>query len=183
MATTAENVAVALTGGVYYAPAGTALPTDATTTLNVAFDELGYITEEGVSQMIEESTTKIRAWQNGDTVREVQTAHDLMYGFTCLETNENVLAVYYGNYAAGVVEVNAAPGTRGCWVFQIADGDQDIRIVVPDGQVTDRGDISYVNGNAISYPMQITCYPDADYNGSEDQPAKAYIYYSPAIST
>lgn len=176
MALNTQDVIVGLTGGVFYAPNGTALPTDATTPLGVGYDELGYISEDGVTEANDETTQKIRAWQNGDTVREVQTAHDLMYSFACLETNEAVLEAFYGNYAAGVVEINAAPGQRGVWVFQVTDGDSDIRIVVPDGQVTDRGDRQFVNGNAVQYPLTITCYPDSNYVGSLDQPAKAYMY-------
>jgi hypothetical protein len=169
VAQTADNVRVAVTGAVYYGPAGTALPTNATTSLNAAFEELGYVDDNGLTQTIDESTTRIQAWQNGDTVRTVQDSHALTYQFACLETNDQVLDAYYGNYVNGTVEVRADAETRGEWVFHIIDGGDLIRIVVPDGQVTDRGDISYVNGDAIKYPLTIECYPDAD-------GVKAYLY-------
>lgn len=36
-------------GAVFRAPIGTAIPTDATTALAVAFKNLGYISEDGIS--------------------------------------------------------------------------------------------------------------------------------------
>lgn len=165
MAPTAANVQVATTGGAYHAPDGTTIPTDADSNLEAAFlaNEVGYISEDGITQTIDEDAQQIRAWQNGDTVRTVQTSHDLTYAFTMIETNDAVLAAYYGadNVADGVVEVKAGQTDRGPWVFEVLDGDTHLRIVVPDGQVTERGDVEFVNGNAISYPVTITCYPDA----------------------
>ena len=164
-----DAVRVAVSGGVHFAPTGTALPTSATATKNAAFDELGYVSEEGLTQAIDENVTSIKAWQNGDTVRKVQDSHELTYAFSCLETNDQVLRAYYGNYAAGTVEIRGDNETRGAWIFEIIDGGDRFRIVVPDGQVTDRGDIQYVNSNAVMYPMTIDCYPD-------DDGVKAYIY-------
>lgn len=167
--TTAANVRVGVTGGVYTAPEGTAIPTDPVSELDAAFDETGYISDAGVTQSIGEDITDLKAWQNGDVVRKIQTSHDLTYAFTMIETSEVTLKAYYGNYAAGVVEINGVQLPHGPWVLSVIDGDAEIRVVIPDGQVTERGDISYVNGDAIGYPITITCFPDEDGN-------KAYMY-------
>jgi len=167
--TTAADVRVAVTGGVYTAPAGTAVPTTVSGALNGAFEELGYLSEEGVTQTIDESTTRIKAWQNGDTVRVVQDSHAVTYAMTFLETSEAVLEAYYGNYDAGVVEIRGDSRTRQPWVLNIVDGDHLMRVVIPDGEITDRGDVQYVNGNAVMYPVTIECYPDGT-------GAKAYVY-------
>lgn len=175
MATTAANVRVAVTGGVYYAPDGTTLPTDATTALHATFlaGELGYVTEDGITQTIDSDTEQIRAWQNADLVREVQTSHDLKFALSLLETSNNTLEAYYGNFdpgtGTGTVEVKAEAGIRGSWVIHVVDGDAKIRIVIPDGQVVERGDVEYVNGAAVVYPITVTAYPD-------DNDVKAFIY-------
>lgn len=169
MTLTADNVRVGVTGGVFGAPSESTLPTDATAELDGAFEDLGYVTEDGVSQAIGIDITEIKAWQNGDVVRKVQTKHDLTYAFAMLETSPAALEAYYGNYDAGVVEIRGDQGIRQSWVINVIDGDNKIRIVIPDGQVTERGDISYVNGDAVSYPVTITCYPD-------DDSVKAYMY-------
>lgn len=170
MATTADNVAVAVTGEVSFAATGSTLPTDHSTALDGAFVGLGYNDESGVSETIGESRQAITAWQNGDEVRNIRTAHTVTYDFTCIETNEAVLEAYYGDYAAGTVEIKGDMATRGCWVIEVVDGDDVTRIVIPDGEVTGRGGVSYVGTGAVAYPMTITCYPDSS-------GVKAYQYY------
>ena len=83
---TAENVRVGVTGAVYFAPAGTAVPTSVSGVLNAAFVDVGYIGEDGVSESISADTNDIKAWQNGDVVRRVQTSHDYTVSFTMLRT-------------------------------------------------------------------------------------------------
>lgn len=176
MALSSDNVRVAVTGGVYRAPEGTALPVDATTALNVAFLELGYVSEDGVTESQGSDTNDIVAWQNGDIVRKVQTSHDLTYAFSMLETNDNVIAAFYGNGTAAEYEINGEQPGRFSWVLEVLDGDHHIRVVLPSAQVTERGDKTFVNGDAIMYPFTLTAYPDPDYAGAEDAPAKAYVY-------
>src|SRR5687767_1612212 len=136
MATVSDNVRVGVTGAVYTAPAGTALPTTAAMALNVAFVELGFLDESGVVETQGESITNIKAWQNSAVVRKILTEHDLTYAFTALETNAEVLEAYYGNYAANVVEITGEVAPNVPWVIDVLDGTEAIRIVVPDGQIT-----------------------------------------------
>lgn len=170
---TAANVRVGVTGSINKADAGSTLPTDATSSIDGAFDELGYIGEDGVVQSIGADVTEIKAWQNGDVVRKIQTSHDLTYAFAFMETSAEVLEAYYGNFTGtvddGTVEITADQLERGPWVLHVIDGDSLIRIVVSDGQITERGDVSYVNGEAVTYPVTLSCFPDE--NG-----VKAYMY-------
>lgn len=176
MALDAGNVRVAVTGGIYVAPTGTTLPANADAGLATALQngEIGLIADDGVTESQGTDTNDIRAWQNGAIVRRVQTSHALTYAFTMIETNPNALELYYGNYDDGgggnaVVEITGEQSGRQVFVIEVLDGDDHIRIVIPDGQVTERGDVSYVNGKAIGRPVTITCYPDA-------AEVKAYIY-------
>jgi hypothetical protein len=176
MANSANNVRVGVTGAVYFAPASTAVPTSVSTALNAAFEDVGYISEDGVTESTATDTNDIRAWQNGDIVRRVQTSHDYSVAFTMIETKAKSLELFYGNFtagpggASGVVEVNGEQPYRGAFVLHVIDDTDLIRVVIPDGQVTERGDVQRVNGDATSYPVTITAYPDA--NG-----VKAFIYY------
>jgi hypothetical protein len=176
----AGAVIVGVTGDVYTAPLATALPADVDTALNAAFAAVGYISEDGVVTSTSTDTTDIRAWQLGTIVRKVQTSHDFTLQFAMLETNEKSLQVYYGNFtagpttASGVVAVTGAQGYRAAWVFDVLDSgsstEGQIRIVVPDGQVTEYEDVAYVNGDAAMYGVTVTCYPDS--TGT-----KAYLYF------
>ena len=177
MVAVANAVQGAVTGSVYVAPASTAVPTTIAGALNAAFNDVGYISEDGVVTSTNSDTNEIKAWQNGDIVRVIQTSHEFTLKFTMIETNEYALKAYYNSYthgagaADGVVQVTGTAAFRGAWVINVVDGTDLIRIVVPDGQVTDRDDVSYVNGDPISYGVTVTCYPDSSN-------VKAYIYFA-----
>lgn len=179
------KVRVGVTGAVYVAPAGTDLPDDAATALPVAHEDVGYISEDGVTETQDTDTNDIMAWQNGAKVRKVQTSHDLTYQFTMIETSEVTLREYYGNFTAGnpsgtpatddTVVIDGSELPHRVWVLSVLDGDHVLRIVIPDGQVTERGDITYSNGEAVGREVTITCYPDSSGN-------KAYIYMAEVAS-
>lgn len=175
MTLTAANVRVGVTGTVSVAVSGTAVPTTVSGALNAAFFDLGYISEDGVSTSTSTDVNDIKAWQNGTIVRKVQTSHDYTLTFTMLETSEKTLEVYYGNFthgagaASGVSQVTGTQGYRGAWVLNVVDGTDLIRIVLPDGQVTEHGDVVYANGDPVGYEITVTAYPDTS-------GVKAYVY-------
>lgn len=170
MATDSSNVAVAVTGVVSVAPTGTAAPTTASSALNVAFKDLGYISEDGVTETRDRSTNEIKAWQNGDTVREVITDASLSYSFTMLETKKETVELYYGSAvtdATGVLTVvPSATGGRKAFVIDAVDGSNLIRTYIPQGEVTEVGDVVFVNGEAIGYEVTIRAYPDSTISGA-----------------
>lgn len=162
MTTVASQVQVAVTGGISTAAVGTALPTSPTATPDVLFKDVGYISEDGVTQATGDSTTEIKAWQNGDVVRRIQTDHSVTFSFMMIETNAVSLDAYYGgNYSAGVVQMKAGVMPRRSWILDMLDGTSKIRNVIPDGQITDRGDVVWKNGDKVGYQVTIECYPDA----------------------
>lgn len=167
MALNAQNVRVAVTGGIYRAPLVTTLPTNATTALAGDFDELGYASEEGITQSVGRDVSDIAAWQNGDVVRVVQTSHTVTYQFNLIETSGLTLETAYGNYedlggGAGVTEITGALFPHYVWALHVVDGDSLIRLVLPDGQVTETGDVTLTNGELITYPITVTAFPDTD---------------------
>ena len=89
MAQTSSNVVYskpAAGGAVWSAPAGTALPTDATTTLDKAFTSLGYISEDGVAENGSINVTTLKAY-GGATVLAIEGGNDVTYVFTPIEYN------------------------------------------------------------------------------------------------
>ena len=176
MAGDATRVRVGVNGSVYTAPAGTDTPDDVNEALHNDFEDLGYVSEDGVTQTISSDSNVIKAW-GGDTVRTIQTSHDYTLALTLIETSAATARVYYGDDEAtdAEIKVKGDQGYRGAWVFDVFDGDVGMRIVVPDGQVSERGDVSYRTEEAIGYPITITCYPDGD-------GVKAYIYRDDDLS-
>lgn len=172
----AGDVFIPTTGRVCFAPAGTALPTSVSGSL-AAFAELGYLTEDGIVFTEDATTSKIKAFQNGDTVSESETEHTLTADFTCLETNEDVLDAFYsGNYdtPAGRGVIKGGQVYRGVWVVDAIQADGTIiRHVIPDGKVVKRNPRTIKNGEALDYGFQLNCFPD----GSG---IKSYDYHSTA---
>jgi aspartate 1-decarboxylase len=163
MALASVNVRVAVTGVVSRGPTTTAAPVDADTPTAAGFTDLGYVSEDGVTETRDRSTNKIKAWQDAAIVREVVTEASLQYKFTLLETKLETLETYYGatvNAADGsVAVVPANTGGRSSYVIDVVDGSDYIRIYLPSAEVVEVGDQVYASGEAIGYELTITAYP------------------------
>lgn len=160
---TAE-VGVAITGELYVAPLGTALPTDTDTALNAAFKGLGYFSEDGVTESPEKDTEDITAWQNAKRVRTVVTSAKQSYAGTLIQTNKDVVETVFGTTVAQTVDDGtytkdpAATSGRKAWVFEINDGAEIQRIVIADGEITELGETTYASGEPIGFPITLEAY-------------------------
>jgi hypothetical protein len=167
------------TGAVYIAPVGTALPTSASATLDPAFVGMGYIDDNGLVNSIKTDTKEVHAW-GGDLVLNGQTTFAETFMVNLLETSAAALGLYYG---AGNVSVsgssitvtqNSAILPTISVVFELVmTGGRIKRIVIPTAQIVDRsGDITYTDGDAITYPALFTAFPDANGNYHTEYIAK-----------
>lgn len=167
---TAANVSTGkpnVVGGVYVAPKGTTIPTDATTALPAAFVCLGYVSEDGVSNSNEIEINDIKEW-GGNVVYSSITGMTDTFGFSLIESkNADVLKAVYGDSAVtvgndGEITVNVKIETpqEKVWVFELAlRGGGAKRIVIPSGAVTSRDEITYNASDAIAYGITVTAYP------------------------
>ena len=157
-------------GAVYTAPIGTTVPTDATTALSSAYVCLGYVSEDGLSNNNELSVNAIKAWGGNIVYRSLTEMND-EFGLALIETeNVDVLKTVYGADnvtvdASGNISIDVVgedPEER-VWVFELAlRGDRAKRIVVPDGAITSRDEISYNDSDAVAYGITVSAYPDAN---------------------
>lgn len=159
-------------GAVFVAPAGTTLPTNATASLDAAFEGLGYVSEDGLVNEVETDTENVNAW-GGDLVLVGQTTFSETFTVNLIETNEKALEVYYGADNVTVdgsgnitVTQNSDVLPNVVVVFELVlTGGRIKRIVVPNAQIVDRsGEISYTDGEAIAYPAVFTAFPDDNGN-------------------
>lgn len=159
------------TGAVFVAPAGTTVPTNATSNLDVAFKGLGYVSEDGLVNSIETDTEDVIAW-GGDKVLSGQTTFSETFMVNLIETNPEALKVFYGEDNVTVdgnsitVNQNSAQLPNVVVVFELVlTGGRVKRIVVPNAQIVDRsGEITYVDGEPIAYPALFQAYPDNEGN-------------------
>lgn len=173
MANNANNVAAGkpkVTGSVYRAPSGTALPTDAATDLAAAFKNLGYVSEDGVVNSNSPETEDIKAW-GGDVVLTTQTEKPDTFQLTLIEIlNEEVQKAVYGSsnvtVASGLTTITAnnAEAEEGVWVIETILRNSLKRIVIPSGKVTEVGDITYKDDEAVGYQITIKAFPDTSGN-------------------
>lgn len=159
-------------GAIYSAPLGTALPTDATTALNEAFKSLGYISEDGLTNTNSPESEMIKSW-GGDTVVVVQTDKPDTFTYTLIEaTNVEVLKEVYGqDNVTGtletgiIIKANATELEEHCLVVDmVLKGGVLKRIAVPNGKVSEIGEISYADADAIGYETTLQAMPDTDGN-------------------
>ena len=169
-------------GAVYRAPLGTTLPTDATTALNSAFVNLGYVSEDGMTNSNTASTDSVKAW-GGDIVANLQTEKPDNWSGTFIEAlNAEVLKATYGDdnvsgaLSTGItVRANAKVLPVASWVIDMVLGDNFKRVVIARGQVTEVGDIEYKDDSVIGYPLTIAAYPGGWSDTSDEDTHKEYI--------
>jgi hypothetical protein len=174
MAVNAANVLVgapdqATTGAILSGPVGAAKPTNPSDIPTTGVEDSGYISEDGLTLTPSYSTTDINDW-SGALVRRILQTFDGTLSWAHLETNEESLRVW-----AGDVTVTAATSTTGkiieaalgatehprkAWYFKVKDGSQRVLIYVPDGQVTEAGEVTFTKSGAVTWPVTLSTYPD-----------------------
>lgn len=160
------------TGCLYYAPADTALPADATTALPAAYTCVGYLSEDGVTNATDTDTTDINEMGGIKVLSEI-SGYGETWQFNMIETNEASLKLRFGTAnvtgtADKLTVYHAIPsGESLVLVFEIAmTGNRVKRIVVADGTITEFDDTTYSAGDAIGYGVTMSANPSDLINGS-----------------
>ena len=133
---------------VYLAPKGTTLPVDLNA-LAAPFEEIGWLSEDGITEGMSVEVTKIKAFQGGKTVRSRPKSTEKTLKFTALETKLQTIRAYYGGditptVATGVAtytEPEAAGVVEFVCVVDKFDGTVHTRKCYELIQVGERGDI------------------------------------------
>lgn len=151
-------------GAVYRAPAGTTAPTDASTELAAAFKELGFVSDDGVSNSNSGDSTDVYAW-GGTPVLTTQAEKTDEWKLTLIESlNTEVLKTVYGDGNVTVdttgkkitVKAGAAQLASSVYVIDmLLKGGALKRVVIPVGSLSDVGEIVYKDDEPIGYEITI----------------------------
>lgn len=159
-------VDVGVSGAFSFAATTAAAPIDATTALPPAdWQDVGYISDDGVTETRDRSTDTITAWQNADQVRTVVTESSITVQFVGIESNANMIALYYGaevDTTDGSVEIvpSNSGGRRSC-VLDYVDGDKAVRLYLPEAEISEVGDLTVASGEPVGYDVTIVGYPSS----------------------
>lgn len=173
MGNTAGNVTTGKpnpSGAVFVAPKGTTLPTDASTAIDTTkYTCLGYVSEDGLKNANEINVSNIKAWGGLIVYSSLDEFTDT-FSLALIETlNVDVLKTVYGDANVSVdgggkisVTVKSEMPSEKVFVFDLAlrDGTAK-RIIISDGIITSREEISYTDSDAVAYGITITAFPDA----------------------
>ena len=157
-------------GAIYRAPLGTTLPTDAKTALDAAYKNLGYVSDDGMTNSKSRETTELNAW-GGDKVRDAQTSKTDTFSLKLIEArNIDVLKAVHGDDNVtdtnGLITIreNAKELDRAVWVIDMIMNEGYLkRVVIPKGKITEVGDVTYKDDELIGYDSTISAYPYAAY--------------------
>ena len=157
-------------GHVWRAPIGSTIPTDAITALDAAFIDMGYISEDGVTNSNSPESESIKAW-GGTTVLTTLTGKEDTYQMKFISAmNIEVQKMVYGDtnvtgsaLATGIsVKANAKDLEDYIYVIEmIAKGNVAHRVVIPCAKPTEIGEITYSDSDAVGYDVTLGCTTDA----------------------
>ncbi len=173
-------------GAVNWAATTATMPTDAKTALPTAtWTSGGYVSTDGVSLSIDTSTTGIQDWSLGH-IRTLLEDFTGTVTFTFIQTDYESLCAIFG---ASNVTKTAATSTAGtliklsigpqlaeakAWCFNMKDGNQRVRLVLPNAQPTLDGELTFVANQPISWSVSLDCSMDS--NGKS-----IYFYYDDGV--
>jgi hypothetical protein len=161
MVQTADETVVALDGAVYVADIGTAIPTDPTV-IGAGWEDLGYITREGVTFELSREITDIDAWQESDPIRRLVTRVPKLLRFTLQQLSTLTFPFAFG----GGVVTEPSPGIfdyeppdpseidERMLLWQFIDDVKTYVIGYRRGQVTGTASMTGVRDNVNLLPVE-----------------------------
>lgn len=176
-ANTTANVSAAkgVKGGyIFSAPVGTELPTDIETDLNEAFKVLGFISEDGYVESIEEDSNDL-VDMNGDLMDSSNSGRVESAEVTLAEIKAETLKRQYGaenvTDADGVITVKHNSNSHGSFSYilelLLKDG-RRWRKVVPIGQSSELGELTVASTELCQRPLTIKYLTDEQGNTCYD---------------
>lgn len=172
MAQNPSQLVVAGTGSLWAAPYGTTLPTTGISqALATAFEELGYVTEDGLTFASNPTVEDFMAWQTRSPVRRELVGQELTVTFALEQWNERNLTLAFGggrvtDLAGDAFRFDFLADTdaleESSLVCNWNDGDKRYRLVVPRGNVTDSTEVQLTRSQLGVLPVSFKALSPGD---------------------
>ena len=161
MPQTASEIVVGGNGALWVAPVGTAAPTTTLAALNVAFIDMGFATEDGLTVTAGKTIVDIRVWQSFYAARKLVTDRNFRVAFSLRQWNEVNLPLAFGGAMSGTTPnyllQPSAPevvDTRS-FVFEWVDGSKNYRLYLPVGLVSEDVETKIARDDSAPLPLTI----------------------------
>ena len=159
-------------GGGWAAPLGTAQPADPNTSPPGPWLALGAISDDGLVIGFDEDQEQFKPWGLTSPFRTVITNSVRTFQITAWETSRPIVkSLMYrqdvddlvpdGSGITRFSEPAEASPDRRSFIFDVYDGTVIHRFYIPEGEITDRGEVTYAQGEMAGYEWTISTYPDA----------------------
>jgi hypothetical protein len=145
------------------APVGTTLPTTISGALDDAFEDVGWLHSDGLTETLTGSINRIRGHQGQGVVRTRMTEPGTQIGFHALESKAQTNSLRYHEKAAatvaGVRTVTRGPGQRiqvRAAVIDMFDADDDEvqeRFIIPRFEISPNGDRTFAGTDISGFPF------------------------------
>jgi len=165
------DYALAMSDGVCsMAPVGTPAPVGMTA-LGSPWVDMGAISTDGLTESFSTDRTDFKRWGSKQKFKTVVTNVDKTFQLTFLETNPNVLGLYFGIDAPtpdpttkimSVIDDTSGGINIVSFVFDIVEEGtgNHARFYLPKAEVTTQADVKYATDTLSQYGVTITAYPD-----------------------
>jgi hypothetical protein len=168
----ADLTMVGANGGAWVAPVGTPALASPLTQPTDPWKALGAISEDGLTNGWDEESQQFTPWGLTSPFRTQITQSVRTFGLTVWETSRlAVMSLQYrideadftpdGDGLTKFAETaSPVPDRRAFW-FLVIDGDNYRGFYVPEGEINDRGDVTYKQDEMSGFEWTVTTYPDA----------------------
>jgi hypothetical protein len=181
-----NEIIIAGTGTLYSAPEGTPLPAHLNSSLDAAFLDVGYITEDGAKFTDEKSVDHVRPWQSFYPVRTHITERSGMLEVGLLQWNEGNMILAYGGGgmtqpSPGVYRYHPpAPEELDvvALVLDMVDGTRNFRFTIGRAFVTSSVESTFAKTGAALLPVTFEVLANGDldpWTADSDDPAWAPV--------
>lgn len=149
-----------VTGTVFVAPKGTELPKDAVSDLDTAFENVGYVGEDGITWTVDTDTQELKEMGGGTVRKEIssyaESAQFTLIEYKRLETNKLRYGADNVTEDKGTLAIkHMMPDTtpRVMVIDTVLTGGTPDRIVIPLASLGEIGDVTRSSGEALAHDV------------------------------
>jgi len=168
----ADLTVVGANGGGWVSPVGSTAPDSPLTQPLTPWEPLGAISDDGLVYGFDEDSEEFTPWGLTSPFRTMITKSVRTFQVTLWETSRvAVQSVMYridaadltpdGEGLTSFAETASPVPDRRAWWFLVMDGDTSKGFYVPQGEVSDRSDVTFKQDEMSGYEITVTAYPDA----------------------